>query len=596
MTEADADSGRLAISVIIPTYNRRAVLARTLPTLFAQAFPPEQYEVLVVVDGSTDGTAEWLGGLQPSHTFRVLEQPNRGPAAARNAGLAVARGRLILFLDDDILCGPTLLREHAAAHVDTESRAVFGPVLVAPESQPSLATDWVIEYSAHWVERFGRKMEPGWPYDAIVDANTSVPRAVLRECGGFDERFGRQRETADLGLRLWAMGVRFRYAPAAVTHQIYVKSSRDLIKRDAVEYGRHSVLLSRKHPDYRPHSALAGRGRGPLWRRLAREAALRLPLPTEWLLAPVVWAAERLRALPRVRRAGVRLLAAQQGIATLRSALREVGSWRAFCAEFGMGLPVLLYHHVGPPRPGTYPELTIPPEQFERQMRWLARRGFVAIRPADWLAWRQGAGRLPKRPVLLTFDDAYADLTEFALPVLERHGFGAAIFAVTGLLGGTNAWDEALGCGTHRLMTAAQVREWAGRGIEFGAHGRTHADLTTLGPGELDTEIGESAKDLARHLGAPPVAFAYPYGSYNGQVQHRVRDHFALAFTCDEGMNDLRSDPHLMRRTMVQPSDFLLDFACRAGLGWSPLERLRSRLRLRTRLLSALRSLGMQPE
>lgn len=579
----------------MPTYNRRAVLARTLPTLFAQDLPPGQYEVIVVVDGSTDGTAEWLRGLRPRQAFRVLEQPNLGPAAARNAGLAAARGGLILFLDDDLLCGPTLLREHAAAHVETETRAVFGPVLVAPESRPSLATDWMIEDAEHWVEWFGREMEPAWPQDAIVDANTSVPRAVLRECGGFDARFGRQRETADLGLRLWALGVRFCYEPAAVTHQIYVKSARDLIRRDAVEYGRHSVLLSRKHPDYRPHSALAGRGRGPLWRRLAREAALRLPLPTDSLLTPVVWAAERLRALPRVRRAGVRLLAAQQGIATLRSAVREVGSWRAFRAEFGMGLPVLLYHHVGPPRPGTYPELTVTPAQFERQIRWLARHGYVGVRPSDWLAWRRGAARLPERPVLLTFDDAYADLTEFALPVLERHGFGAAVFAVTGLFGGTNAWDEALGCGTHRLMTATEVREWAARGIEFGAHGRTHADLTTLGPGELDAEIGGSAQDLARQLGAPPVAFAYPWGYYDQQVRDRIRAHFELAFTCDEGMNDLRSDSHLMRRTMVQPGDRLLDFACRVRLGWSPLVRLRSRLRFRSRVAAAWRSLRMQP-
>ncbi len=466
---------------------------------------------------------------------------------------------------------------------------------MAPESRPSLATDWMIEDAAHWVERFGREMEPAWPWDAIVDANTSVPRAVLLECGGFDARFGRQRETADLGLRLWATGVRFRYEPAAVTHQIYVKSARDLIRRDAVEYGRHSVLLSRKHPDYRPHSALSGRGRGPLWRCLAREAALRLPLPTDSLLTPVVWAAERLRALPRVRRAGVRLLAAQHDIATLRSAVREVGSWRAFRAEFGMGLPVLLYHHVGPPRPGTYPELTVTPAQFERQIRWLARHGYMGIRPSEWLAWRGGTAQLPDRPVLLTFDDAYADLTKFALPVLERYGFGAAVFAVTGLLGGTNAWDEARGSGTHRLMTTEEVREWATRGIEFGAHGQTHADLPTLGPAELDSEIAGSARDLAATLGSRPAAFAYPYGYYNPCVRDRVREHFELAFTCDEGVNDLRSEPHHMRRTMVQPGDSILDFAFRARLGWSPLERGRSRLRLRTRLLSAWRSLRMQP-
>ncbi len=127
MTEAGADAARPAISVVVATYNRRAVLARTLPTLFAQDLPPGQYEVIVVVDGSTDGTAEWLRGLRPRQAFRVLEQPNLGPAAARNAGLAAARGGLILFLDDDILCGPTLLRTQSRRRTAPSPKRCLDP-------------------------------------------------------------------------------------------------------------------------------------------------------------------------------------------------------------------------------------------------------------------------------------------------------------------------------------------------------------------------------------------------------------------------------------------------------------------------------------
>ena len=95
----------MQVSVIIATYNRCKILARTLPTLLAQTFPSSEYEVILVVDGSTDGTSKFLRGFCSHGNLRVIEQENQGQAAAINAGLRVACGDLVLFLDDDILCG-----------------------------------------------------------------------------------------------------------------------------------------------------------------------------------------------------------------------------------------------------------------------------------------------------------------------------------------------------------------------------------------------------------------------------------------------------------------------------------------------------------
>ena len=134
------------VSVVIPTFNRRDVLACTLPSVLVQDFPPEEYELVVVVDGSTDDTAAMLRDLEPACALQIIEQPNRGQAVAMNAGLAAARGELILFLDDDILCERTLLAQHVAAHGDREPRVAFGPVLIAPESPPHLAADWAQRY------------------------------------------------------------------------------------------------------------------------------------------------------------------------------------------------------------------------------------------------------------------------------------------------------------------------------------------------------------------------------------------------------------------------------------------------------------------
>ena len=101
------------ISVVVPTFNRREIAARTLATLFAQNSPPSSYEVVVVVDGSTDGTATALQSLRPDCSFRVIEQENRGLAGARNSGYKAAAADLVLFLDDDML---SILRSGGRAY------------------------------------------------------------------------------------------------------------------------------------------------------------------------------------------------------------------------------------------------------------------------------------------------------------------------------------------------------------------------------------------------------------------------------------------------------------------------------------------------
>jgi peptidoglycan/xylan/chitin deacetylase (PgdA/CDA1 family) len=220
-------------------------------------------------------------------------------------------------------------------------------------------------------------------------------------------------------------------------------------------------------------------------------------------------------------------------------------------------------------------------------VHWLALRGYQGICPVDWLRRRLEGTPLPDKPVLFTFDDGYADLAEFALPVLRRYGFGAAVYIVTGQLGGTNAWDEARGSGTHRLMTAEQIRHWASQGIEFGAHGRTHADLTTLLPAELEEEIAGSKSELEKLVGVPVVSFAYPFGFRTAEVVECVRGVFDLAFGIDPddpGICYLSTDPHILPRTMIQPTDSVLDIECRVRWGYSPVHRLRTRLRLRSRL------------
>jgi len=564
--------------VIIPTYERKNTLARTLPTLFAQDFPADDYEVIVVVDGSTDGTLEFLRGLRPACSFRVLTQPNAGPASARNTGLRAAEGELILFLDDDILCRHDLLKEHVVAHQDDgRARVVFGPVLVASESRVGLATDWTREHTHEYLARLSQSGQPSWPRDAMVDANSSIPRSAVLAAGGFDESFFLSRETAELGLRLSRMGVRFQYCPSAMTWQIFSKNTRDLVKKDALHYGRNEVRLCRLYPEYRRFSPLAALGRESRTKGLARQALVRASFVTESVLGATCWLVERGSALSLMRRIGLRLLKMRQGTTSYRGAMREVGSWEDLRAEYGRRLPVLLYHRVGPPERGTFPELTIPPSQFEQHVRWLARHGYVGIAASDWMAWCSHRKPLPRKAVLLTFDDAYADLAEYALPVLKKYGFSGTVFVVTGQVGGSNVWDEPNGSASLRCMSAEQIQQWAKCGIEFGAHGHTHADLSKLSSDCLEGEVDASAQYLARILGTRVRSFAYPYGYFSEAAKKRVNEVFDLAFTCDEGLNSLGTDPALLSRTMVRPEETLFDLASCVMLGYSPMTRLRQR-------------------
>lgn len=250
-------------------------------------------------------------------------------------------------------------------------------------------------------------------------------------------------------------------------------------------------------------------------------------------------------------------------------------------------LPVLLYHHVGPRCPGTFPDLTVSPEKFRRQVRSMARWGYAGISPSDWLGWVQAGVQLPAKPVLLTFDDAYADLAEHALPVLREYGFSAVVYVVTTQLGGSNVWDQAQGSEMHRLLSAEQVRHWATQGIEFGAHGRTHSDLTTLASGAAEKEITGSKEDLECLLGTEICSFAYPYGSYNAAVQQIVRDAGLVSFTVEEGLNYRSTNLQALHRTMVQPRDNLFDLRLRVSFGFNRVEHLRRDIAIwRRRFLS----------
>jgi glycosyltransferase involved in cell wall biosynthesis/peptidoglycan/xylan/chitin deacetylase (PgdA/CDA1 family) len=541
----------MQVSVIIATFNRRRLLERTLPALLSQQFSYSEYEVIVVVDGSTDGTLEFLGGLSDHRNLRVIRQSNAGQAAAINAGIQIARGKFVLFLDDDILCGPDLVAQHARATRTDRDCLVFGPVFVSAEANDPVAVDWAKTFCDDFFTlEVDTAQELGW-YGCLASANSSAPLQVINALGGLDESFNRKNDI-EFGFRALEAGYRFTYQSDAVTHQIFEKTRRDVIE-DARGEGAAEVRLCRKFPKLRSTSRFNTLASRPILKRLAIQAVSTFPFSLEPFLRPVVWLLAKLRGFPYFRRRVLSLFQLQQNIAAYRSAVREAGSWSALVHLFAAHLPVLMYHSIGPLRAGFDPYLTITPEMFEGDLLWLKKNGYSTIRTSDWIAYLREGKALREKPVLLTFDDAYRDTAEFGLPLLKKYGFTGAVFVVTDQIGGTNKWDLHLGISEMPLMTVEEIRDWAAQGIEFGAHSRSHPDLRSITDEQLTEELRGSRQKLEEILGTAIGSFAYPYGYLDDRAVEEARRHFDTALTCDIGLNSPSVDPLRMRRATIVP-------------------------------------------
>jgi peptidoglycan/xylan/chitin deacetylase (PgdA/CDA1 family) len=179
---------------------------------------------------------------------------------------------------------------------------------------------------------------------------------------------------------------------------------------------------------------------------------------------------------------------------------------------------ILMYHGVADVAEDPN-KLCVGPSRFAEQMAWLERRGLRGV-GIGALVDAMRAGRHAGM-VGITFDDGYVNVLDAALPELQRHGFGATAFIISGRLGGTNEWDEGP---AWPLMSAEQVGKLAAAGIEIGSHSATHVRLAGLGPDQLAAEVVASRPALAALTGTEIRGFAYPCGSMDAAARQAVRD------------------------------------------------------------------------
>lgn len=215
---------------------------------------------------------------------------------------------------------------------------------------------------------------------------------------------------------------------------------------------------------------------------------------------------------------------------------RYYSSLSGFRGYFDSGVPVLMYHKVGPRPSGTvFKALYVSPKLFRSQMSELRQAGFTTIFPGGACSATDNRAR----HVVITFDDGFRNVFDNALRALEENGFRAIQFLVAGMIGGSNAWDSRDGEVQERLMDAGAVREWIAAGHRIGSHTMTHPFLKQIPIEQAREEIFASRKSLEDTFGVPVEDFCYPYGISKAP---RIRDFvveagYRTACTTTMGLN-----------------------------------------------------------
>lgn len=312
-----------ALSVIIPTYNRKDVLLCALDALCHQDLPAARYEIVVADDGSRDCTGDAVRDFAARAPVQITYSwaENAGANAARNRAIAMARGRLLVIINDDTIAVPCFMSRHLAMHEANPqpSVAVLGRMTISPEVPPSFFARLHLD---DWYSQFGDRRELDWK--AFITCNISVKAAFLAAHGRFEERM-RWHEDLELGERLTHHGLRVLYEPAALGHHLHYLTEKDYLgvaaregislaewyaKSPAVgprmaEIGFHVYATPPKRFTYRVGDAVFGSPLYPQFVRLARHLIARHPRLAEVLYRKLYQAQKRRATRHRMKELGI---------------------------------------------------------------------------------------------------------------------------------------------------------------------------------------------------------------------------------------------------------------------------------------------------
>ena len=225
-----------------------------------------------------------------------------------------------------------------------------------------------------------------------------------------------------------------------------------------------------------------------------------------------------------------------------------------------MSLKALMYHNINiAPKDGYLKSLYTKPSLFEKQVRLLKSLGYKSLNSNDIIKFLSGELGDSSKFVCFTFDDAYVDVFEIALPILRKYNFTAIIFVPTGLVGKYNVWD------IEKVKIKKYIATWdyletaIKDGFEIGSHTITHPFLTKLDGKDQTKEILYSKSILEDKLGTHIDSFCYPYGDYNEHIIKLVKEaRYNIAFSINSGHIKPKDNPYTLKRLHMRHNTNIL--------------------------------------
>lgn len=231
------------------------------------------------------------------------------------------------------------------------------------------------------------------------------------------------------------------------------------------------------------------------------------------------------------------------------------------------GVPVLMYHKIGDPPPESkLGKLWVSTAKFRKQMAYLSDEGYHPVTFQDVYAHWDGIRPLPPKPVVITFDDGYANNFTDGFPIVRDFGFRAVLFVVVQTVGWNNHWHDPRSESRLDMISWSQLKELQKAGWEIGSHTMNHPRLAKIPLDEARVEIERSRHIIGEFLGEVPSTFAYPYG--NGEDEESVRAlvkeaGYRVAVGVHSGKWDLdefRREPYRLPRVFVRGDETMIDF------------------------------------
>jgi peptidoglycan/xylan/chitin deacetylase (PgdA/CDA1 family) len=227
-----------------------------------------------------------------------------------------------------------------------------------------------------------------------------------------------------------------------------------------------------------------------------------------------------------------------------------------------MKVPILFYHKISKPHPkAKIPDLYVTPYNFRRQMRYLKWRGYKTINLHELTEWLSCGKKLPKKPIILTFDDGYEDNYTYAFPILKEFGFTATIFLITKDIGGLSGWVDSEETVKEPLLSWDKIKEMSDYGIDFQPHTHTHPSLPKLDKEKIKEELVISKEIIEKELKKKAEFLCYPYGHFDSVVQQILKEvGYKCALTTKRGLVKQNDNPYALNRIGIKDKHGLLRF------------------------------------